>query len=174
MIRVLVTDDEPRMRAGIRKILTSVNDIDVIAEAANCREAIELSRAERVDVVLLDLEMPVMDGLSALAEFRQTIPDMKVIMLATFAKQQDVFRALSEGSVGLLLKDSTPAQMICAVRTAAVGGVYLSPGAARHVVSSQVSDQTARRTEARAGGSATNWFQRGSSGQEGHASMATS
>ncbi|MGW1788387.1 response regulator transcription factor [Streptomyces tubercidicus] len=147
MIKVLVTDDEPLIRAGIRMILTSADDIDVVAEAANGREAVELSRAQRVDVVLLDIQMPVMDGLTALAELRRAAPEARVLILTTFGEQQNVLRALAEGSAGFLLKDSAPAELMRAVRAAAAGDAYLSPGATRHVVDSLASGQSARRSE---------------------------
>jgi DNA-binding NarL/FixJ family response regulator len=149
VIRVLVTDDEPLIRAGIRMILTSADDIDVVAEAANGREAVELARAQRIDVALLDIQMPVMDGMTALAELRRTAPDTRVLILTTFGAQQNVLRALAEGSAGFLLKDSAPAELIRAVRAAAVGGAYLSPGATRHVVDSLASGRTARAEQAR-------------------------
>ncbi len=144
MIRVLVTDDEPLIRAGIRMILTSADDIDVVAEAGNGREAVELARAQRVDVALLGIQMPVMDGLTALAELRRAVPDTRLLILTTFGAQQNVLRALAEGSAGFLLKDSAPAELIRAVRAAAAGEAYLSPGATRHVVDSLASGRTAR------------------------------
>lgn len=147
MIKVLVADDEPLIRAGIRMILTSADDIDVVAEAANGREATELARSQRVDVVLLDIQMPVMDGLTALSELRRAAPDARVLILTTFGEQQNVLRALAEGSAGFLLKDSAPAELMGAVRAAAAGDAYLSPGATRHVVDSLASGRSARRAE---------------------------
>lgn len=147
MIRVLVTDDEPLIRAGIRMILSSADDIDVVAEAANGREAVELARSQRVDVALLDIQMPVMDGLTALAELRRTAPQVRVLILTTFGERHNVLRALTEGSAGFLLKDSAPAELMRAVRAAAAGQAYLSPGATRHVVDSLASGGTAHRTE---------------------------
>ncbi|MYT33820.1 response regulator transcription factor [Streptomyces sp. MspMP-M5] len=149
MIRVLVTDDEPLIRAGIRMILTSADDIEVVAEAGDGREAVELARAQRVDVALLDIQMPVMDGLTALAELRRTVPDTRVLILTTFGAQQNVLHALTEGSAGFLLKDSAPAELIRAVRAAAAGEAYLSPGATRHVVDSLASGRTAQAEQAR-------------------------
>nr|WP_202444480.1 response regulator transcription factor [Streptomyces sp. SID8375] len=147
VIKVLVTDDEPLIRAGIRMILTSADDIDVVAEAANGREAVELARAQRVDVVLLDIQMPVMDGLTALAELRRAVPDARVLILTTFGEQQNVLRALAEGSAGFLLKDSAPAELMRAVRAAAAGDAYLSPGATRHVVDSLASGRSVLRSD---------------------------
>ncbi|WPW30912.1 response regulator transcription factor [Streptomyces atratus] len=147
MIRVLVTDDEPLIRAGVRMILSSADDIEVVAEAGNGREAVELAQTRRVDVVLLDIQMPVMDGLTALAELHRTVPDTRVLILTTFGEQQNVLRALTEGSVGFLLKDSAPAELMRAVRAAAAGDAYLSPGATRRVVDSLASSQSAHRAE---------------------------
>ncbi|MER0240901.1 response regulator transcription factor [Streptomyces sp. HSW2009] len=150
MIKVLVTDDEPLIRAGIRMILTSADDIEVVGEAGNGREAVELARAGRVDVVLLDIQMPVMDGLTALAELRKAVPQTNVLILTTFGEQQNVLRALTEGSAGFLLKDSAPGELIGAVRAAAAGDAYLSPGAPRHVVDSLATGRhTSRVDEAR-------------------------
>ncbi|MFI8434358.1 response regulator [Streptomyces sp. NPDC079020] len=147
MITVLVTDDEPLIRAGVRMILSSADDIEVVGEAENGREAVELARTRRVDVVLLDIQMPVMDGLTALAELHRTVPDTRVLILTTFGEQQNVLRALTGGGVGFLLKDSAPAELIRAVRAAAAGDAYLSPGATRRVVDSLASSQSAHRAE---------------------------
>ncbi|MGW6293872.1 response regulator transcription factor [Streptomyces sp. NPDC055058] len=147
MIRVLVTDDEPLIRAGIRMILSSADDIEVVAEAANGREAVDLARTHGVDVVLLDLQMPVMDGLTALAELHRAVPRARVLVLTTFGERQNVLRALTEGSAGFLLKDSAPAELMGAVRAAAAGEAYLSPGATRHVVDSLASGGAAQRAE---------------------------
>ncbi|MFC7871130.1 response regulator [[Kitasatospora] papulosa] len=147
MIRVLVTDDEPLIRAGIRMILSSADGMEVVAEAANGREAVDIARSQRVDVALLDIQMPVMDGLTALAELRRSAPEVRVLILTTFGERQNVLRALGAGSAGFLLKDSAPAELMRAVRAAAAGEAYLSPGATRHVVDSLASGGTADRAE---------------------------
>ncbi|MFI1970735.1 DNA-binding response regulator [Streptomyces cinnamoneus] len=136
MIRVLIADDEPLIRAGIRMILTSADDIEVVAEAANGREAVDLARKHRVDVALLDIQMPVLDGLTTLAELGRTAPGLRTLILTTFGERENVLRALREGGAGFLLKDSAPAELIGAVRAAAQGDAYLSPAATRHVVES--------------------------------------
>lgn len=134
MIRVLVADDEPLIRAGIRMILTSADDIDVVAEAGDGREAVENARGTAVDVALLDIQMPVMDGLTALAELGRVAPNVRVLILTTFGERDNVLRALGHGGAGFLLKDSAPDELIHAVRAAAAGNAYLSPAATRHVV----------------------------------------
>jgi DNA-binding NarL/FixJ family response regulator len=133
VIRVLIADDEPLIRVGIRMILTSADDIEVVAEAANGREAVELARRHLVDVALLDVQMPVLDGLAALAELGRTAPAVRVLIVTTFGERDNVLRALREGGAGFLLKDSAPGELIGAVRAAASGQAYLSPLATRHV-----------------------------------------
>lgn len=147
VIRVVIADDEPLIRAGIRMILTSAPDIEVVAEAANGREAVELARAHVPDVLLLDIQMPVTDGLTALGELGRAAPDVRALILTTFGEKENVLRALSRGGAGFLLKDSAPGELIGAVRAAAAGDAYLSPGAARHVVDQLVSGRAAGRAE---------------------------
>lgn len=146
-IKVVIADDEPLIRAGIRMILTSDPAIEVVSEAANGREAIEAARAHGADVVLLDIQMPVMDGLTALAELRRSTPAARVIILTTFGERENVLRALEHGGAGFLLKDTAPAELIAAVRAAAAGDAYLSPGATRHVVDQLATGRAAARGE---------------------------
>ncbi|GAA3908024.1 two component system response regulator [Streptomyces gulbargensis] len=149
-IRVVIADDEPLIRAGIRMILISDPGIRVVAEAANGREAVEQARAHAADVVLLDIQMPVLDGLSALPELRRAVPAARVIVLTTFGERENVLRALEHGGAGFLLKDTAPAELIGAVRAAAAGDAYLSPAATRHVVERlATSRESARAEEAR-------------------------
>ncbi len=147
VIRVVIADDEPLIRAGIRMILTSAPDIEVVAEAANGREAVELARAHVPDVMLLDIQMPVMDGLTALGELGRAAPEVRALILTTFGEKENVLRALGSGGAGFLLKDTAPGELIGAVRAAAAGDAYLSPGATRHVVDQLASGQGAARGE---------------------------
>ncbi|MEV7439677.1 response regulator [Streptomyces sp. NPDC056257] len=147
VIRVVIADDEPLIRAGIRMILTSAPDIEVVAEAANGREAVELARSHAPAVMLLDIQMPVMDGLTALAELRRAAPEVRALILTTFGEKENVLRALGQGGAGFLLKDSAPGELIGAVRAAAAGDAYLSPGATRHVVDQLASGKAAARGE---------------------------
>ncbi|MFI7352887.1 response regulator [Streptomyces avidinii] len=148
VIRVVIADDEPLIRAGIRMILTSAPDIEVVAEAANGREAVELARSHAPDVMLLDIQMPVMDGLTALGELRRASAEVRALILTTFGEKENVLRALGEGGAGFLLKDSAPGELIGAVRAAAAGDAYLSPGATRHVVDQLASGKAVVRGEA--------------------------
>ncbi|MFF8610651.1 response regulator [Streptomyces sp. NPDC015346] len=146
-IRVVIADDEPLIRAGIRMILTSDQEIEVVAEAANGREAVEQARTHAADVVLLDIQMPLLDGLSALPELRRAAPAARVIVLTTFGERENVLRALEHGGAGFLLKDTAPAELIRAVRAAAAGDAYLSPAATRHVVEQLASGREVARAE---------------------------
>ncbi|MBZ3908002.1 response regulator [Streptomyces griseiscabiei] len=148
MIRVLVADDEPLIRAGIRMILTSAADIDVVAEAGDGREAVEIARSTAVDVALLDIRMPVLDGLTALAELGRVAPDVRALILTTFGERDNVLRALGHGGAGFLLKDSAPDELINAVRAAAAGNAYLSPAATRHVADALSAPGRTTRAEA--------------------------
>ncbi|CAL9487369.1 Transcriptional regulatory protein DegU [Streptomyces sp. enrichment culture] len=147
VIRVVIADDEPLIRAGIRMILTSDPAIEVVAEASDGRQAVDLARAHTPDVVLLDIQMPVMDGLTALGELRRAVPEVRALVLTTFGEKENVLRALGQGSAGFLLKDSAPGELIGAVRAAAAGDAYLSPGATRHVVDQLATGRAAARSE---------------------------
>ncbi|NJQ05377.1 response regulator transcription factor [Streptomyces lonarensis] len=150
MIRVLVADDEPLIRAGIRQILASADDIEVVAEAADGREAVDLACSHAVDVALLDIRMPALDGLGALAELRRAAPAVRALVLTTFGEREYVLRALAAGGAGFLLKDAAPAELIRAVRAAAAGDAFLSPGVTRHVVDTLADGgESTRRAAAR-------------------------
>ncbi|MFI5532032.1 response regulator [Kitasatospora sp. NPDC051853] len=152
MIRVLVADDEPLIRAGIRMILASEDDIEVVAEAGDGRAALELAREHAVDVLLLDIRMPVLDGLGALAELPRYASAARALILTTFGERENVLRAVTSGGAGFLLKDTAPAELIQAVRAAAVGHAFLSPAATRHIVDSLAAAPAAdaRAADARA------------------------
>ncbi|MGW5701617.1 response regulator [Amycolatopsis japonica] len=131
MIRVLLADDEPLLRAGAQLLLKQAGDIDVVAEASDGAEAIDVVRRIPVDVALMDIRMPGMDGLAAVEEIAR---EVRVIMLTTFGDEAYVARALRAGAAGFLLKDTDPAQLIQAVRSAAAGEAVLSPRIAKQVI----------------------------------------
>ncbi|MFI2237682.1 response regulator [Streptomyces chrestomyceticus] len=134
-VRVLLADDEAMIRAGVRAILTASPGIEVVAEAADGREAVELALRHRPDVCLLDIRMPRLDGLGAAAELGRTLPETAVVMLTTFSEDEYVAGALGSGASGFLLKTGDPRELIIGVRAAAEGGAYLSPSVARRVIS---------------------------------------
>ncbi|MEU3662176.1 response regulator transcription factor [Streptomyces sp. NPDC032940] len=134
MIRVLLADDEAMVRAGVRAILASGGESEVVAEAGDGREAVELTRAHRPDVALLDIRMPRLDGLAAAEEIVRTVPGTAVAMLTTFSEQAYVARALSAGATGFLLKSGDPYELMAGVRAVADGAAFLSPKVARYVI----------------------------------------
>lgn len=134
MIQVLLADDEAMVRAGVRAILASDPGIEVVAEAGDGRAAIELVRAHRPDVVLLDIRMPGLDGLAAADEIAAVAPATSVVMLTTFGEDDYIARALGGGAAGFLLKASDPRELISAVHAVAAGAAFLSPAVAHRVV----------------------------------------
>jgi DNA-binding NarL/FixJ family response regulator len=133
VIRVLLADDEAMVRAGVRAILASGGESEVVAEAGDGREAVDLARAHRPDVALLDIRMPRLDGLAAGEEIVRTVPGTAVAMLTTFSERSYVARALSGGATGFLLKSGDPYELIAGVRAVAGGAAFLSPKVARYV-----------------------------------------
>ena len=134
MTRVVIADDEELVRAGIRLIIESGSDIEVVAEAAEGRQAVEACRAHRPDVVLMDARMPGTDGLSALEELSRGSDAPRVIMLTAFDTDSHLHRALRAGAAGFLLKDTPPTDLVAAVRTAAGGGAVLAPSATNRLI----------------------------------------
>nr|WP_281354134.1 response regulator transcription factor [Phytoactinopolyspora halotolerans] len=127
MIRVLIVDDHPIVRDGLRGALTSEPDIEVAGEAANGREAVDRAIGMGVDLVLMDLRMPQMDGVQAIAALRERSPDTRVLVLTTFDSESDVLPAIEAGATGYLLKDAPAAELLRAVRAAYRGESVLSP-----------------------------------------------
>ena len=134
MIRVLLADDEAMVRAGVRAILASGGESEVVAEAGDGRQAVELACAHRPDVALLDIRMPRLDGLAAAEEIVRTVPGTAVAMLTTFSEQAYVARALAAGATGFLLKSGDPYELMAGVRAVAEGAAFLSPKVARYVI----------------------------------------
>jgi DNA-binding NarL/FixJ family response regulator len=134
VIRVVLVDDEQLVRSGLRMILESAGDIEVVGEAADGGEAVEQVRRHRPDAVLMDIRMPVMDGLAATRELAALPDPPKVIMLTTFELDEYVHTALEHGAVGFLLKDTPPRDLIQAVRTVADGNAMLAPTVTRRLI----------------------------------------
>ncbi|MDX3697348.1 response regulator transcription factor [Streptomyces europaeiscabiei] len=134
MIRVLIADDEPMIRAGVRAVLASDPDMEIIAEAGDGHEAVELVRRHRPAVAVLDIRMPGLNGIDAAAEIRNTAPSTGVVMLTTFGEDDYILRALGGGATGFLIKSGEPEELITGVRAVADGAAYLSPKVAARVV----------------------------------------
>jgi len=139
-VRVLLVDDEDLMRAGLRAVLSSDGGIDVVGEAGNERDGVERALALRPDVVLMDIRMPVRDGISATREILAAAPGARVLILTTFEEDDYIFAGLAAGASGFLLKRTPPEDLIAAVRTVAAGDALLSPSVTRRVI-----DRVARR-----------------------------
>lgn len=148
MIRVLIADDEPLMRAGIKAILGTADDIELVAEVGDGREAVQTVRERRVDVAVLDIRMPRLDGLAAARELHSVAPHVKVVMLTTFGEDENIVRALSDGAAGFLLKDSAPEELLRAVRAVHNGEAYLSPMVTSRVVGMVATSGQPKRQEA--------------------------
>jgi DNA-binding NarL/FixJ family response regulator len=149
VIRVLIADDEAMMRAGVRAILESDPEIEVVFEAADGRAAIDGAQRHRPDVAVLDIRMPGLDGLGAAAEIAETAPGTRVVMLTTFGEDDYIERALSGGALGFLLKAADPRELIAGVQAVAAGGAYLSPAIARRVIAPYRGGDRVRGAEAR-------------------------
>lgn len=147
-LRVLLVDDDPLVRAGLRIILSSASDLDVVAEAADGAEAITAVRAHRVDVALMDVRMPGVDGITATKQITALPDPPKVIVLTTFHLDEYVFGALRAGASGFLLKDTPPAGIVGAVRLAAAGDAMLSPSVTRTLIDHYSADTTQARRAA--------------------------
>jgi DNA-binding NarL/FixJ family response regulator len=131
MIRILLADDHQLVRAGLAVLIDSTEDLCVVGEAENGRLAVELAAELAPDVVLMDLSMPVMDGVAATRELLRRRPDSIVVVLTSFSDRARVTEALKAGAVGYLLKDSDPRDLLAAVRSAAEGHAPLDPRVAR-------------------------------------------
>lgn len=133
-IRVLLADDHTLVRAGFRALLQEINDILVVGEAGDGREALKLIEAQQPDVVLMDIAMPGLNGLEAASRVKRDFPKVHVIMLSMHTAEEYVLQSLHAGAVGFLLKDAGTAELELAIRAVARGETYLSPPVAKHVI----------------------------------------
>ncbi|MGQ0634011.1 MAG: response regulator [Planctomycetaceae bacterium] len=135
-IHVLCVDDHPLVRKGIAAMLSNESDMSLVAEAENGRDAVELFRKHRPDVTLMDLRMPVVDGIAAVRLIRQEFPDAKVIALTSFDGDQDIFRALEAGVKGYLLKETAHVDVLDAIRAVHAGRMLMPEDVTRRVAES--------------------------------------
>ncbi len=134
MIRILLVDDQALFREALRMLISAQPDLEVIGEAANGEEAIKLADSFAPDVVLMDLQMPVMNGVAATRHLHSTQPDCHVIALTTFDGDEYVFDCLRAGAVGYLLKDAASENLFAAIRAAARGESFLQPSVTARVL----------------------------------------
>jgi DNA-binding NarL/FixJ family response regulator len=147
-VRLLLVDDDPLVRAGLTSMLAGAPELEVVGAAGNGREAVDLVRDLRPDVVLMDIGMPVMDGVAATAAIRRRPAPPEVVMLTTFGSDQDLLDALRAGASGYLLKDAAPAEIVTAVVKAASGESVLSPQSTRQLMDLVGGEPDLRRAAA--------------------------
>jgi DNA-binding NarL/FixJ family response regulator len=154
MIRVLLVDDQGLLRAGLRAILENTDDLEIAGEASNGREALARGRELRPDVFLMDLRMPVMDGIEATREIRKdsVLAGTPVLVLTTFDDEDDVVEAIAAGANGYLLKDIDADELRAAVRNAAAGKAAVDPGVMRQLMNRIARLPTRRTREEKLGG----------------------
>jgi DNA-binding NarL/FixJ family response regulator len=144
---VLVVDDHRLVRAGLVTLLQAADDVEVAGEAADGRQALEIARSQRPDVVLMDLSMPVLDGVAATGQLCAELPDSRVIALTSFSDRQRVTDVLAAGAVGYLLKDCAPDELLAAIRAAAAGHTPLDARVAGALLPSRTPPVAARLSE---------------------------
>jgi DNA-binding NarL/FixJ family response regulator len=140
--RVLIADDDDLMRAGLVELLTADPQIEIIGQASTGRQAVEQARRLAPDVVVMDVRMPDLDGISATGELSRTTPAARVLILTTFEQDDYIFGALRAGASGFLLKRARPEELIAAVHTIAAGDSLLSPSVTRRVIDRMAQQPT--------------------------------
>lgn len=150
MIRVLLTDDDALVRAGLALMLGGSPTITIVGEASNGREAVDAVAAGGIDVVLMDIRMPVLDGMAATEAIMATPDPPRIIILTTFDADEYVVRALAAGATGFLLKDTSPAEIVDAIGRVAAGEPMLSPTITAQLIRQVAESAPDRRSEAAA------------------------
>jgi DNA-binding NarL/FixJ family response regulator len=133
-IRIVIADDHPVFRAGLQGLLSGQEDFQVVGEAANGREAVNVVRLASPDVLLVDLQMPELDGVHAIREIRSVAPKTRILVLTTYDSDGDILRAVEAGATGYLLKDTPREELFKAIRATARGDSVLSPTVASKLV----------------------------------------
>lgn len=137
MIRVVIADDHAVVRAGLAQLLATFADVELVGTASNGEEAVSLSAERTADVVLMDLEMPVVDGIEATRQIRAAQPEVAIVVLTSFSDRERILSALDAGAAGYLLKDAEPDAIERAIQAAARGEAPLDPKAARALLSAR-------------------------------------
>lgn len=133
-IRILVVDDQNVVREGMVAILSLQNDMEVVGEAVNGIEAVQLARRTKPDVILLDMVMPLQDGLATIPKLKEISPNFRILVLSSFAESNRVYQAIKTGALGYMLKDTPRAELLQAVREVARGQASLHPSIALQVI----------------------------------------
>jgi DNA-binding NarL/FixJ family response regulator len=145
-LKVVIADDQLLLRAGFRKLLDGEDGIEVVGDAADGREAVTLAERMRPDVVLMDIRMPVMDGIEATRRIAVHVPETSVLVLTTYDLDEYVYSALEAGASGFLLKDCPPDELVAAIRVVARGDALIAPSITRRLVSEFV-DRASRASQ---------------------------
>ena len=143
-IRVLIVDDHAVVRRGLEQLINSAPDLEIVGSATDGEEAVHLSADRTPDVILMDLSMPVLDGIEATRQIVAARPEVHVVVLTSFDDQRRILDALGAGATGYLLKDAEPDEVLSAIRTAVEGGSPLDPRAARVLVDARREQAPAR------------------------------
>lgn len=134
VIRILITDDHLVVRQGLRLFLSDDPDMEIVGEAADGAQSVRLAQELKPDIVLMDMLMPVMDGITATAQIRAALPDTEVIAITSVLEDSAVIGAIKAGAIGYLLKDAEPEELRTAIKAAAAGQVHLAPKAAARLM----------------------------------------
>jgi DNA-binding NarL/FixJ family response regulator len=132
-IKILLADDHPVVRSGLRALLASQSDFEIVGEASDGEAAANLAIALVPDLILMDLQMPILDGLGAIKRIRDKLPKANILVLTTYGTDSDILPALEAGAIGYLLKDTPPEQLFQAVRNVASGAMALAPRVAEKI-----------------------------------------
>lgn len=135
MIKVLIVDDQNLIREGLSMMLSLYKDILVVGEATNGKEAIEVMNKKEIDLILMDIRMPIMNGVESTKIIKTEYPDVKVLILTTFNEDEYIFQGLENGADGYLLKDISSEELVNAIRTVYEGNILLQPDVAKKIVS---------------------------------------
>jgi DNA-binding NarL/FixJ family response regulator len=149
MIKVLIADDHPLVRQALTQLLGAADDIDVVGAAVDGHDAVELARDTSPDVVLMDLEMPRVNGIEATRALKAADPSARIVVLTTFSDRERILSALDAGALGYLLKDAEPDEIIRGIRAASRGDSPLAPRAAREMISARTQGSGAAGLSAR-------------------------
>ncbi|MFE9424641.1 response regulator [Kitasatospora sp. NPDC006697] len=142
-ISVVLADDQPLVRAGLRMVISDAPDIEIAGEAGTGAEAVQLARDLEPDVVVMDIRMPVMDGIEATRRIKTGAGQVGVVMLTTFDEDENVYAALRAGASGFLVKDTALEEILAAIRVVAAGDALLAPGVTRRLIAQFTSRETA-------------------------------
>ncbi|WP_433887794.1 response regulator transcription factor [Streptomyces sp. CA-111067] len=145
MIRVILADDQTLVRSAFAVLIRTAPDMEVVGEAGDGREAVELARSVPADILVMDIRMPVLDGIAATRQITAdaTLPDLKILVLTTYDTDEHVVDALRAGASGFLVKDTLPADLLAAMRVVAAGEALLAPGPTRRLIARIVDPPTA-------------------------------